>query len=371
MTRAVRKVSISAPDYGAREYQAATLAMENAGRDDAAIIAAFEGSVASQVGARFASAVSSASTGLELGLRALGVGPGDEVLVPAFTFPACANAVLAVGAQPVFVDIEFPSLNIDIECIEDSCSRRTRAVIAAHAFGWPLDTTKLSRVCQERGIFMIEDAACALGAHHEGVFSGTAGDIGVYSFHQRKIASTGEGGMVVSQDEDLINRISQLRSHGMRRGELYAEFHEAGHNYRISPIAAAIGSVQVTRIQEMIIARRNLAREYSSRLGGLESLDLASVREHPGRVFQSYVLGIGEGLNRDDVIRRMRVSGVETTLGTYGLPWQPSFRDIKQCGNFRNAKRAYDTTLAIPIHSRMSLEDVDFVCEALLDATHH
>ena len=361
-------IRLAKPDFGPEELAAVQAALSVAGEEDASTLQAFESRVGDMVGAPFACAVSSATAGIELALAALDIGPGDEVIVPAFTFPACVNAVFTRGATPVFVDIEFPSLNIDIERALDAISPRTRAIIPVHAFGWPIRSVELSRLLGIDRVHVLEDAACALGARDKEYWAGAMATAGIYSFHLRKIATTGEGGLVVVSSPDLYERMTRLRSHGVTQGPLYAEFVEPGHNFRMSSVAAALGLVQVSRLSELVARRQYVAEEYSRRLCDVPDLDLGPATSFPGRVFQSYVVCVSGAISRDDVIRRLRELGVESTLGTYGLPWQPAYRGVEIRGGADVARRAFEQTLALPIHSRISEEDIDHVCASVRES---
>lgn len=332
----------------------------------------FEALVADYVGTDFAFATSSCTTALNLSLVALGIRPGDEVVVPDFTFPATANAVVQLGAIPVLADVDPRTFNMTAETAAEALTDRTRAVIVVHAFGQPADLDPLLRLAGERGLPLVEDAACALGGTYKGRPAGSVGLAGCFSFHPRKIITTGEGGMIVTHDPDLAECISILRSHGGVRRGTGVEFVEAGFNYRLSDVNAAIGIGQMGRLTHIIERRRTLAGQYNEALAGLgvhtphEAADVV----HP---YQSYVVRLPEGISRDGVILGMANRGIETTLGTYSLQNQPYFQRVHgyRRGQLPHSDRAFRRTLTLPLYPQMTHVEIDVVSQALRDVLEH
>ncbi|MCB2413608.1 DegT/DnrJ/EryC1/StrS family aminotransferase [Demequina sp. TTPB684] len=322
------------------------------------------------VGARHAFATSSATTGLHLALVALGVGPGDEVIIPDFSFPATANVVVQQGAVPVFVDIRLDDFGMDPDLLEAAITPRTRAIMPVHAFGLIADMDPLLRIAERHGIPVIEDAACALGAEYHGRQAGSFGTAGVFSFHPRKVITTGEGGMVMTSDAALAERLQVLRSHGSVRESHYMSFVSAGFNYRLSDVHAAIGVVQMNRLQTILEGRRELAGVYDELLHGVDGASPPKTPEGRTHTYQSYVVTLDAGLDRDLIIDSMRERGVETTLGTYSMHLQPYFRETLgiEDAAMPNATRAHRSCLTIPLYSGMTPDDVALVIESLADS---
>src|SRR5215211_6843553 len=234
-------------------------------------VAAFESELARVCETWHAVAVSSGTAALHVALLALDIGPGDEVLVPAYTFPATANAVALCGATPRLVEVDPRTMNLDLEQTARAVWRRTRAVLAVHLFGRPLDWDTLRTAVPEE-IPIVEDAAGALGASSKGRPCGSLGTMGCLSFHPRKIVTTGEGGAVVTNDEELANTVRRLRHHGIaRHGDF--DIAQPGPNYRLSDVLCAIGIPQLQRLEELLQARERLARAYAERLEGVEKPD--------------------------------------------------------------------------------------------------
>ena len=266
------RVPLTRPYVDQAEADAAAAALQSGFVVQGPRVKEFERLVGAWVGTRHALAVSSATTGLHLALAALDVGAGDEVLVPSFTFPATGNVVLHQGATPVLVDVRTDDHAIDIEDARRKITSRTRAIMPVDPFGLPYDADGIGRLAEEHGLAIVEDAACAIGATYNGRPAGGLGTIGVFSFHGRKIITTGEGGMVMTDDDDLAARLARLRNHGAERKGLRVTFVEPGFNYRLSDIAGAIGVAQMGKLAWIVSQRRSLAGRLSERL--VESTDL-------------------------------------------------------------------------------------------------
>ena len=300
-------------------------------------------------------AVSSGTAALHLALLALGLGDGDDVLVPAYTFPATANVVALAGARPVLVDVDPATMNLDVARVADAVSPRTRAVLAVHLFGRPLDWDALQAAVPD-GVTLIEDAAGALGARFRGRPCGGLGALGCLSFHPRKIVTTGEGGAVTTRDDQLADAVRSLRHHGIEpRGDF--DIRTPGLNYRLSDLNCAVGLPQVRRLAELLAARERLAQAYQERLAGLVDTPAAAPGDTHGR--QAYVIQLER---RDEALAALRAAGIEAQIGTYALHLLSAYRDQ---GDFPGARRCYQRALALPFHSRLTEDDLDRVVAAL------
>ncbi|GAA2929318.1 DegT/DnrJ/EryC1/StrS family aminotransferase [Microbacterium luteolum] len=358
---------LNIPLTGAPEVDAVREVIESGYLTQGAKTAAFEDAVRGYTAARHAAAVSSATTGLHLALVALGVQPGDEVVIPGFSFPATANAVIQQGATPVFVDIDEATFNLDPALLDAAVTDRTRAIMPVHAFGLCADMDAINAVAARHDLPVLEDAACALGGTYGGRHAGTLGTAGVYSFHPRKIITTAEGGMITTDDDELAKRIAVLRAHGAVRGELYMEFVEAGFNYRLSDVHAAIGLAQMTRIDDIVSGRRRAASELTSRVSGIEGVQVPTEPAGTAHTFQSYVVLLDDRIDRDEVIRRMRTRDIETTLGTYGMHLQPYFRERFGIPDeaLPHTTRAHHQALTLPLYPQLTEDDMDAIADAL------
>jgi perosamine synthetase len=300
-------------------------------------------------------AVSSGTAALHLALLALGLGDGDEVLVPAYTFPATANVVALAGARPVLADVDPATMNLDLSRVADALTPRTRAVLAVHLFGRPLDWDALE-ASVPGGVTLVEDAAGALGARFSGRPCGGFGALGCLSFHPRKIVTTGEGGAVTTRDDELADAVRSLRHHGIEpRGDF--DIRAPGLNYRLSDLHSAVGLPQVRRLAELLAARERLARAYDERLAGLVETPSAAPGDTHGR--QAYVIQLER---RDEALAALRSAGIEAQIGTYALHLLSAYRDQ---GEFPGARRCYERALALPFHSRLTEDDLDRVVAVL------
>lgn len=326
-----------------------------------------EQAVAHRVGTQHAFATTSATTALHLALAALGVGPGDEVIVPDFTFPATANVVVQLGARPVLIDVDPRTYTMDAEQLPRHISPGTRAIMPVHPFGLSADMDAIRFEADRRAIPIVEDAACALATTYRGIPVGGLGRAGCFSFHPRKSITTGEGGMIVTDDGDLADRITVLRNHGGRRSAGRYRFEDAGFNYRLSDILAAVGVAQLRKLDWIIARRREIAALYDAALAGVPGVSPPWQPPWGGHVYQSYVARLDAAINRDAVISAMAVRGIETTLGTYALHAEPYFvRAFGHApGDLPNSWGAYRTTLTLPLYPQMTAATVDRVVHAL------
>ena len=308
--------------------------------------------LAAACGAEHAIAVSSGTAALHLAVLAAGIGPGDEVLVPAYTFPATANVVALVGATPVLVDVDPVTMNVDPEDAARRVTPRTKAVLAVHLFGRP------ARLEELPDLPLLEDAAGALGASHRGRPCGGLGLVGCFSFHPRKIVTTGEGGAVTTDDAQLAERVRSLRHHGWSPSGRYDDMPAGAFNYRLSDVLCALGIPQLRRLDELLAARERVAAGYAERLAGL---DVVLPEADPGdrHGLQAYVVQVDR---RDEVMAELRAQGIQCQIGTYALHRLGAYRDQ---GPFPGADAAYERALALPLHTRLTDAELDRVAEAL------
>jgi perosamine synthetase len=350
-----RLIRLAWPDVGPLELAAVGEVLESGHLTMGPKVPEFERVLADVCATTHAVAVSSGTAALHLAVRALAVGPGDEVIVPAYTFPATANAVVLAGARPVLVDVDPVTMNLDVDRVYAAVTMRTRAVIGVHLFGRPLDWEALQSAVPPE-VALIEDAAGALGALWRGMPCGGLGALGCLSFHPRKVVTTGEGGAVTTSDDDLADVVRALRHHGIvPHGEF--DIVEPSTNYRLSDIQCAIGITQLVRLEELLAARRRVAAAYAERLG--EHVRTPAAAEGDEHGWQAYVVQVDR---RDEVLTALRARGIEAQIGTYALHRLRAYRDQ---GPFPGADSAFEDALALPLHSRLTDTDVDRVAGAL------
>ena len=339
-------------------------------------VEAFERRVADYLGVPEAVACASGTASLHLALLAMRIAPGDEVIIPDFTFPSAANMVDAVGGTPVPVDIELETFNVDPDRVLDRIGPRTKAIMPVHQFGLMADMKRLGEIAGAHGVLLFEDAACALGATlPEGVgdFEGSrpagigrSSAMACISFHPRKVITTAEGGMVVSSSPVFAERLRRLRNHGAHRERGRMTFDEIGFNYRMTELQGALGAREMDKIDQIIEQRRRVARIYDAELAGLP-LRTPVVPAGYGHVYQSYVVVLDAGLDRDRVVSALDSAGVEATLGAYALHAQPYYRRKYQLdpASFPNSRAAFERSLALPIHQRITEEQARVVAGVL------
>ena len=346
------RIRLAWPDLGRAELDALAEVIEGGMLTMGPRVPEFEVALARACETRHAVAVSSGTAALHLAVLALGLDPGDEVIVPAYTFPATANVVAVAGLKPVLVDVDPQTMNLDPAQVE--VGARTRAVLVAHLFGRP------ARIEELPDLPLIEDAAGALGARRAGRACGSLGLAGCLSFHPRKIVTTGEGGAVTTNDDRLADAVRRLRHHGWRDDDLPVP----GLNYRLSDLLCAIGTTQVARLDELLAERTRIAAAYAERLRDLPVL-LPETDEGDVHGWQAYVIQVER---RDEVLEALRGRGIEAQIGTYALPLLGAYRDQ---GFFPGAEHAYEHALALPFHTRLSDSELDRVAEALDKLVSH
>lgn len=325
--------------------------------------AEFERKVANFVGCRYSFATSSCTTALHLALVALEITSGDEVLVADFTFPATANVVVQQGAIPVLVDIDLDNFSINPDDLRRKITPRSKAIIPVHPFGCSADMQAIMEVASSFDLSVIEDAATAIGATYLDRFCGNIGTIGCFSFHPRKVITTGEGGMLITNDEYLSDRIRILRNHGGIRKGYWSEYIEAGFNYRLSDIQGALGVAQMEKLSNLLKSRVELANNLRNRLLDTPGILLPFQPAWGGHIYQSFVIRVDSGVDRDRIIQRLRENGVEATIGTYALHAQPFFQTMYgyRTGQLSNSYLAFTHTITLPLYPQMTEDDLDTV----------
>jgi dTDP-4-amino-4,6-dideoxygalactose transaminase len=342
-------------------------------------VQAFEQAFAARVGAACAVAVSSCTAGLFLVLHELGVGPGDEVIVPSLTFVASANAIVHAGAEPVFVDVEPSTLNLDPEAISAATSSRTRAVMVVHQLGIPADLARIADVARERGLSLIEDAACAVGSRLYGRPIGGSGHPCCFSFHPRKVLVTGEGGMITTDDPGLAERLKRARHQGMSVSDLersrsdrviIESYPEIGYNFRMSDLQAAVGLAQLGRVSGFVTERRMLAARYDQALALLPGVAPLVVPDGAEPNRQSYIARLvgADVSRRNALLQALARRGVESRRGLMACHREAPHRNARRAGGLPHTEAAADQTFLLPLFNGMREEQQARVVAALQDA---
>ena len=372
------KIPIAKPYFGIEEQQAILEPLKTGWVVQGPKVQEFEKMVTRITGVEHAIAVSSCTTALHLALVGLGIANGDEVIVPSFTYVATANAVEHAGATPVFCDIDVATFNIDVSQIESKITEKTKAIIPVHLFGLSADMNPIMKLAGEYGLKIIEDAACSLAAMYEGRALGSIGDAGCFSFHPRKIITTGEGGMLITNNGNLAERLRALRTHGAtisdlarhkKSGFLLPEFNLLGYNYRMTDLQGAIGVEQMKKLDWMIENRIRLAQRYDEMLGDVEWLKLPYVPSDCKHTYQSYVTLVTEDplLSRNDIMQKLEDMGISTRQGTHAVH---TLGYYKQKYGFQeydlpNSLKADRQSMALPLYPQITDEEQNYVVEAI------
>ncbi len=359
----IMKIPLAKPSFPQGTMEAVKRVLDSGWVTQGPVVEEFEREYAVFNSSKFAVAVSSGTAALHVSMVALGIGLGDEVIVPDFSFPATGNAVLYVGAKPVLVDIDLSTYCIDLSDIKKKITEKTKAIMVVHAFGHPSDMDPILEIAEKYNLYVVEDAAPAHGSKYKGKKVGNFGDIGCYSFHPRKILTTGEGGMIVTHNEELANLIRSIRNQGSSSLEKnHLPFPRLGFNYRMSDIHAAIGLEQLKTLDKVIEGRRKIASLYESLLTDHKDIVLPEEKSYAYHVFQSYILLLKKSGIRNEILTRMKELGIECTIGTYSMSNLTLFEGICPQGT-----KAYEDSFVIPMFEGLKDEEIEYVTKSLVN----
>jgi dTDP-4-amino-4,6-dideoxygalactose transaminase len=377
-----RMLPITAPKFDEQELALVRQCLESGWVTQGPLTSRFEELFGARHGAAHNLATTSCTAALHMAAMALQLNPGDEVVVPAFTWVTSAHAAEYVGARAVFADIDLSTFNLDPAALEAAITPRTRAIVAVHLFGKAAPMDHIAALAEKHDLAIIEDAACAVGTAFRGTPVGTFGDLGCFSFHPRKVITTGEGGMVTTQRADLAARVKQLRNHGATgpmpgsdpsRPYTMATFNAIGFNLRLSDIQAAVGIAQMAKLETLLAERRRLALRYTEVLMGVPEVVVPT--DDAGHTYQSYVIRLkGVARNkRNSVMDILAAASIQTRPGTHAVHrlgyYAQKYRILPD--QFPNASEAEDATITLPIFPGMTEDDQAFVTERLAYALSH
>ena len=361
-------IKLSLPDIGDEELAEIKKVFDSKYLVQGDYVENFERQIKNFLDCKYVFAVSSGTAALHLACLALNIEPGQKVIVPDFTFPATANVVEVCGAQAVFSDISSRSFCLNTEeeylyKLENLIDDKTKAIIPVHEFGYPVDMEKILNLSLKHNLYIIEDAACALGSKYKDQIAGTLGNIGCFSLHPRKAITTGEGGIVVTNDDKLAEKIRALRNHGILYENLKPSFKYAGLNYRMTNIQGAIGTIQFKKFDKLMQTRKQIVEWYFNLLKDEPNITLPAEPEYGIHTWQTFHILINDKYNRNDMINYMKENGVECNYGANALHIEPYFTDKYNYipDDFPNSTKAYQHGLALPLHFKVKYEDVEYI----------
>lgn len=370
------RINVMQPWLGEAEIEAVTEVLRSGWVAQGPRVKAFEEAFAAHQQAQHAVAVSSCTTGLHLALVVAGVRPGDEVIIPSFSFIATTNAVRYVGATPVFADVELETGNVSKATIKAVLTPNTKAVIAVDQGGVPVDLDPIRALCDPLQITVVEDAACGAGSTYHGRPVAAGAEVAAWSFHPRKILTTGEGGMLTTSRADWAGRARTLREHAMtisaadRHGSVLApaeSYSEVGFNYRMTDLQAAVGIVQLQRLDEVVARRRELAARYGDAIASIAGLRAVADPDYGTCNFQSYWVEVlpEYPLDRDGLLAALAEHEISGRRGIMAAHRQPPYAHLVQPGELPVTERLNDNTLILPLFHQLRHDDQDRVIEVL------
>ena len=364
------KIPLLRPYFGSEELEEIQKVLNSGWVSQGPKVKEFEDKIAEYLGVKYAIAVTNCTSALHLALLSIGIKKGAEVLVADYTFPATGHSVLYCGAKPIFVDVDLRTYNSNPELIAEKITNKTKAIIPVHTFGQPAEMDAIMEIAEVYNLKVIEDAACALGAKYKNKFAGTIGDIGCFSFHARKGITTGEGGMVVTNNKIFAEKIRNLSVFGMTSAwdrEKNTEFNipkftDVGYNYKLSDISAAVGVAQLRKLNKIVERKRKLAKYWDEKLREIELIEPPYVSKNAKHIYQSYVALVDKRINRNKLIETLMNVGIQTQIGTYASHIQPVYNSGDKCPNSLDI---FNRSLALPMYYMLKEEEIDMAAALL------
>lgn len=375
------RISVMKPWLGTAESDAVAEVIASGWVAQGPRTAAFEQAFAEHQQVGHAVAASNCTTALHLALKVAGVQAGDDVVLPSFSFIATANAPTYLGARPVFADVEETTGNVTAQTIEAALTPKTTAIIAVDQGGMPLDLEPLRRLCDERGLALVEDAACGAGSTYRGAPVGVGADVSAWSFHPRKLLTTGEGGMLTTNNEQWAQRARRLREHAMdvsaadRHGSTLApqeSYGEIGYNFRMTDMQAAVGLVQLSKLEQMVVRRRELAARYQQELAGVPGLRCVQDPEYGTSNYQSFWIEVSRPfpLDREGLLAKLAEDGISARRGIMASHLQPAYAGHSwYTVALPVTERLTANTLILPLYHDLREEEQDRVISSVLSAS--
>ncbi len=347
------------PDIGNEEYDAMKRVLDSMYLTEGPVTQEFERVVANYVGAKHASAMTSCTTALHTVLEVVGV-KGKEVIVPDYTYPATAEAVILAGGKPVLVDVDMESMNMTSEILENAYDEKMNVFIPVSWGGVPLEP-EIYRTGKKLGLFNLEDAACSLGSMIGNDKVGKLADATCFSFHPRKVITTGEGGMITTDNDEIAEKCHSFKHFGMENGK----FVTIGTNYKMSNILSAIGLEQMKKIEKIVKERIERAKVYDDLLTKIPGIRRAYSKNGTRQTYQSYTCYVEKEGMRDKIRQKLAENNIESQIGTYALHLEPAYANLKKVGNLKNSELLFKNALTLPLHNQLTVNDQETVCQII------
>ncbi|MBD3164409.1 aminotransferase class I/II-fold pyridoxal phosphate-dependent enzyme [Candidatus Woesearchaeota archaeon] len=363
----MRKIPLIKPFVNNSVFPAVKKVLDSGMLTDGLVTREFERKVCDYVGIQYGMANPNCALALELSLKALKIKKDDEIIIPDYTHPATINAVISAGGKPVLVDVDMDTYNISLSAADEAVSEKTKAIMPVSLFGQPVNIEKLISMKKEHDFSIVEDAACSLGAEYKGFRAGKLSDITCFSFHPRKILSTGEGGMLVTKSKEIFDIAKQMKMFGGRLipGTKIFEYYELGGNYKFPNILAAMGIEQLALLDNVIDDRIKKAHKYIDLLKETEGIECPKEIPDTKHTFQSFCCLLSKDIDRNKLILNLKRDGIESQIGSYCLSIQPVFKNIKRGGELINSKDIFNRALVLPLYHSMTENDQMYVVEKL------
>ncbi len=338
----------------------------------------FEKKFASYVGAKYAVAVTNCTTALHLSFITAGIGPGDEVICPSLSFIATANAIIYVGAKPVFSEVEFDTYNLDPKYAEKLITSRTKALLIVHQLGMPADIDVFTRLARKYNLKIIEDAACAAGSVYKGKKIGSHSSLVCFSFHPRKVITTGEGGMITTSNKKYFNRLRLLRQHAMSVNDrirhlskkiVFESYPEVGYNYKMTDIQAAIGTQQIKKLDWLIQKRRQIAKRYRDFFSKINYISLQKEDDNCYSNYQTFSIYLDKKspLSRNMLMQKLLDAGISTRRASMAIHRERAYKNLYKNFTLPVTERLADRSLSLPLYAQMKHQEIDYVISKIAD----
>lgn len=364
------KIPLSSPDITKKEISAVCQVLSTPTLSLGPYLEKIEKKVADFVGVKYAVGVSSGTAGLHLSVKAVGIKEGDEVITTPFSFIASSNCILYERAKPIFVDIDEETLNIDISKIEEKITKKTKAILCVHTFGLPDYMDKIMNLVKKYNLKVIEDACEAIGAEFKGKKVGSFGDVGVFAFYPNKQITTGEGGMIATNNKNIYLLGRSLRNQGREENNKWLHHKRLGYNYRLSEIQSAIGYIQMKRIKEILTKRERVANYYNERLKDIKGVKIPYSQPELKRSWFVYVIILDESFTKKDrekIVEELKKKNIHCSSYFPPIHLQPFYKELfgYKRGDFLIAEKISNLTIALPFYNNLSEHQIDYICKKL------